>query len=185
MLIDGGSRLLARIHRQQLLDVPLVLTAARIQLQQDQVRGLNDQQGQVANVGCASDDVLLPARATDDYVNNLVGLVGNTHDTQKRIITVPASDIDRCLCRQWQPEIRVEDPRIVDEQILIESGPADTVYGEGGRADQRVPDLTLGKDRCDSFEERHNASGSFDRDEARPTLRAEASARRASLSLMP
>jgi hypothetical protein len=182
--IDRSDCLVARVHSEQLLDVPLVLASAGIELQQNEICTLHDGRLLPADDGCASQDFFLPSVTAYDDIDNAISPFAHTHDAGKGIIAIAASDIDRCA-DQRAPETRLQHPPIVDEEILIERRPAHAMHGQGSGADEGVGNRMFGKDDANALEQRHNVSGLFEREGSLPTARARLNTRRASASLTP
>ena len=130
----------------------------------------------------SGENILLPLVSTYNDIDDSFGAPTDTHDAGKWVVAVPRSDIDGSAASQLIPKVGFKYATIAHEQILIQRRSTDTIHRQCRRADQRVRDVLVGEERRNTIEQRHETSGSFERDLSRPAARARLKTRRASAS---
>ncbi|MBI4888270.1 MAG: hypothetical protein HY824_14345 [Acidobacteria bacterium] len=158
---------------QQLFDIPPILTAPGVQLEQYQVGGQGHwwAAGRLQRLG-ASDQILLPATAADDDIDVSFARLSDSSDACQWIVGVATAQFD--AGRELAPERLVEHAPVGDEEVLIESGAADAVDGKSGGANESVRNRALLEIATDGLKKRHrvyNVSASVCRRSSSATLR--------------
>lgn len=93
----------------------------------------------------------------DDDVDVAVTGTRDSDDAGEGIGCIASPHVNARVRGEGRPEPALEHATIDDEQVLIQGGTADAVYGERSGADQSMGDTTLGKARRHTLEKCHKS----------------------------
>jgi len=141
-----------------LIDIPAILNAACVQLEQDQICRLYEKERLAGNLNRALQRLVLPGASADDDVDVAISVLTETHDADERIIRVSGPHLETLCFTQRCPELRVEHAGIDDQEILVSCRPTHSVCRERRCANQRVANTTRGKKHGNAIKETHRRS---------------------------
>jgi len=166
-----GAQIRTARPAQKQPDVKKVLRPSGIELEEDEVRGLDHRHINPLEPQDLStvEDSFLPRPSSDDHVDRGLAFLPDPDDARKRVPCVSSPDLDLgAQSPEPVPALGGQERRIEDQNVEILGRAADTVCRERHSADESRPGASP-LERLENAGENHRFHGpSLERDGRRP-----------------